>query len=362
MSSFNVGNIGSSNASGDFGNFATFFSGQVYEAWRNQPVLANVNSPVIHRRPMYRKGVTYVERQFADLPDAVKSYLGGLPLLGQAMSYDNVSFTRDPGLIVEHQVVAIQDEATADWDLFSRAARAQVRKVRMEFDRRCFVTACLAGRAAAKVSTLTGLNIHQGGNRVTRGGGATDATAVATAYPVSATGAANYRYDLQQLGYTMDTKAIPSEMRLLWHTPYMQQVLMQDRTANLFDKDFIEWGVTGGDVQRRQVTMVDGFKVIEPRVNTSTNQGSMPDQNFTDGPTAYQADFTPSTSTGSPVALVLSPGQDGDAAISIGSWLDLTPFFVWIPQNMCWLFGCYMLGSVGQFNPSCAGTIEVINS
>lgn len=353
---FNAIPAGQSNTSAT-GNFAIAYEAKVYETWRNQPALAAVNSPVIHRKNMTKQGITYQETQFAELPDPIKSYLGGTDIAGQGFAFDNVTFTRDTGYIMEAQVVTKQDMATAHFEMFQRFARSQTRKVKMALDQNLFITACLAARQAAKNSTATGLNFNAGGNRVTQ-----IAASVTAAFPLSATGAANYRGRIRELGRAMDEDAIPSENRWGWHTPYMNEVLSFDNTGQVFSKDYIDMGVTGGDVMRREVRIVDGFKIVGERVNTTTNQGSMPDQNITTGESRYQANFTPQASVGTPVFLSLVEGPDGDAAVSMGEWEGITPFFVYIPQSFCWLIGVAVLAGIGIFNPTCAGTVEVASS
>jgi hypothetical protein len=226
----------------------------------------------------------------------------------------------------------------------------------MELDLRLFVTLALAARATAKNSTSTGLNFHNGGNRVFQ-----VAATVAAAFPISATGAATFRARLGELGRAMDEDAIPRDNRFGFLTPYMNEVLRQDATAQVFERGFIE-GDTGGNVHRRSFRVVDGFKIMDP-VNTTTNQGSMPDQNITDNITKYNANFTPQASNGTPVFIAGCEGPTGDAAVAMGEWTGVTPFMVDIPQSFCKLFGVYALAGLGQStNPACAGSIEVASS
>jgi len=241
--------------------------------------------------------------------------------------------------------------------MFSRLARSQTRKVKMEIDRRMFTTGCLAARTAAKTHTSTGLNVHAGGNRVTQ-----VAATVAAAFPRSAVGAANYRARLRELALAMDEDSIPAENRWGWHTPYMNDVLAFDNTGQVHSRDFIEFGVTGGDVMRREVKIVDGFKIVNERVNTTSAGGSMPNENIVTGPSRYQANFTVQASVGTPVFMTLCEGPDGDAAISMGEWENVFPFFHYVETAFCWLVGVAYLGGIGIFNPTCAGTVEVASS
>lgn len=353
---FNPGDPGGAN-SGTTANFATVFQAKVFETWRNQPILAGMDTPVVHRKSMTNQGITYQETQFADLPDPIKEYIGGNDILGQSFAFDNVTFTRDTGYVMEAQVIKREDMKTAHFEMFQRLARSQTRKVKMEIDRRMFITSCLAARTAAKTHTATSLNVHAGGNRVTQ-----VAATVAAAFPRSPVGAANLRSKLRELGVAMDEDNIPPDMRLGWMTPYLNDVLMFDNTGQVFSREFVEFGVDGGQVMKREVTIVDGFKIMNNRVNTTTNGGSMPDQNFVDGPSRYQANFTVQASVGTPVFMTLCEGPDGDAAISMGEWEGVFPFFTYIEQAFCWLVGVAYLGGIGIFNPTCAGTIEVASS
>lgn len=352
---FNTVDVGLSNTAA-LDNFAVEFESVVHETWRNMPALAQMSLPAIYHKPMANRGASFQMMQFGDLPDALKAYVGGNDLLGQNFAFDHVTITRD-NYIIACQALKYDDLVTENFDAIAPMARAQTRKVTMELDLRFFITLALAGRAAAKNSVATGLNFHNGGNRVTQ-----VAASVAAAFPLNATGAANYRERIRTLGRSMDEDAIPRENRLAFHTPYMAEVLAFDATGQVFSSDFMEMGTTGGDVHRRRYYLVDGFKLFEP-VNTTTNLGSMPDQNITAEPSKFNANFTPQAGTGTPVFIAFADGPSGEAAVAVGEWTGVTPFMVDIPQNFCKLFGVYALAGIGQgTNPSCAGTIEVATS
>jgi hypothetical protein len=326
------------------------YSGVFTEAWRAHAKLFTSDVPVIHRKTM-AMGKSYQVLAFAEMPEPEQEYTPGIELLGQNYAVDEYVITRDK-YVIEHNWVPRDAMRTDHFEILPRIAKTHARKIPMTIDRRLFITSALAARAAAK--TKNGLNVNFGGNRVTRTGGS-----LASAYPKSATGAANFRADLRNLGQLMDEDNIPPDDRWLWITPYMAHVLSYDNSGQVFSRDYIET-TDGNNVMRREVRIIDGFKVIDERVNTTTNNGSMPDQNITTGPTKYQADFSVQSATGSPVALALCQGPEGDAAVSMGTWETVQNFVQYYPDKLSWLVASFILCGIGQMSPQCAGSIEVI--
>lgn len=325
------------------------YSGVFNETFRNVPKLFKRGLPVVHEK-LAVGSKSYQNLMMADTPDAEGEYDPGNKLMGQDYAVDESVVTRDKYIIAHHWIK--RDEMrTAHFDILPRLAKADARKVGMEGDRRLFVTGALAARAASV--SKNSLNVHNGGNRVTRTGGT-----VAAAYPRSATGAANFRADLRQLARQLDEDNVPAEGRMLWTTPYMLEVLLYDTTNTLFSKDFVSEQI-GNIITKREVRVVEGFKLMDT-VNTTTNSGSMPDSNITTGPTKFQADFSVGASNGTPVALVLCETADGGAPISMGTWEAIENVVHYDPTRMAWFVASFILTGIGQMNPWGAGSIEVI--
>jgi len=325
------------------------YSGVFNEAWRNQPKLYTAEQPVIHKRSA-AGSKSYQFLKFAETPNADESYRPGGDLAGQAFAVDEGTNSVDDGYVIAHHRLPRDHTVVSHFEVWAQLARADARQVGMVLDRRLFTTACLAARAPA--TTKNGLTVDSGGNRVTRSGGS-----VAAAYPRSATGAANFRADLRQLARLMDEDNVPPETRWLWYTPYMNEVLLYDNTAQVFSRDY---ATNGNDISTRTVRVIEGFKVVDERVNTRTNGGSFPDSNIVTGPARYQGDFSIGASTGTPVALALCQGPDGGAAVTMGNWEDVQNIVHYDPETLSWFMASFVLGGISQMNPYCAGSVEVI--
>jgi len=331
------------------------YSGVFMDAYRNQPKLWTRPSPGIHRQVSASGSKSYQWLKFADTPNADEDYHPGEELLGQGFAVDEGTNTVDSGYIVAHHKIPRYDMQVGHFEIMTRLAMADARQIGMVGDRRTFATCALAARQTSAI-TKNGLTVDTGGNRVTR----TDAGGVTAAYPLSSTGATNFRNDLRALAYAMDIDNIPRESRELWITPYMEQVLLYDNSMQLFSKDF-QFDGMGNRVNERQVRLIEGFKLVET-VNTVSDGGSFPNTNVTTGPTRYQGNFTPQAGNGTPVALVLSGGSDGTGAISIGTWDNVANNVLYVPQEMCYFVHSGILSGISAMNFSCAGSIEVIAS
>lgn len=340
------------------------YSGKFNEAYRNVPKLFNTSLPVIHRKTMTNMGGSYQFLQLAETPDAEEEFDPGNQAAGQNYAVNEGSVTRDKYILAHHWIPR-DAMRTSHFDILSRLGRADARQVGMTGDRRLFITAALAARAAAV--TKNGLSVHNGGNRVTRSGGS-----VSAAYPLSPIGAANFRADLRRLARNMDEDNIPEGGRYLWITPYMREVLQYDSGyhlataanqivgqggSSLFSKEFN--GTDGNSANLRQFRDIEGFKLVD-YVNTTSNNGSMPDENITTGPAKYRADFTVGASNGTPVALALCETAEGGAPVSMGTWEAVQNVVHYDPTRMAWFVGSFVLAGIGQMDPWGAGSIEVI--
>lgn len=330
------------------------YSGVFMDAYRNQPKLWTRPTPGIHRNVSASGSKSYQWLKFAETPNADEDYHPGEELLGQGFAVDEGTNSVDSGYIVAHHKIPRYDMQVGHFEIMTRLAQADARQIGMTGDRRMFITAALAARQTSAI-TKNGLTVDTGGNRVTR-----TAADVATAYPLSSTGATNFRADLRALAYAMDIDNIPRENRELWITPYMEQVLLYDNSMQLFSKDF-QFDGMGNKINERQVRLIEGFKLVE-NVNTMTDGGSFPSGNITTGPSRYQGNFNPAAGNGAPVAIVLAGGADGTGAISVGTWDQVANNVIYVPQQMCYFVQSAILSGIAPMNYSCVGSIEVTTS
>ena len=137
----------------------------------------------------------------------------------------------------------------------------------------------------------------------------------------------------------------------------MRQVIQYDNTAQVFSEDYIDGE---NKQQKRQITLLEGYKIVG-FPNISSQGGPFPNENFTsESLSKYNGNFTIGATTGTPVALALSGGADGSAAIGLLTFESVQNFFIYQQAKLGWLMGSYVLCGAGKLNPWCAGSIEVI--
>jgi len=332
------------------------FSGEFGDAWRNMAVLYKSPTPAIHRKSMSGVGArSYQMLLRAAMGRPELEYTPGVKLLGQPFGADEAINYVDK-YIVAHAKIPRDEMKVAHFDVIPDNAREFARVIGLEADRRIFTKSCLAARATASNKTVQGssLNVHNGGNRVTRTGGSLTA-----AYPYSSTGAANFRADLRTLALQMDQDKIPRGNRPMYVRPEMINVLLYDTTAQVFSRDYVD--AATNQIQKRMVREVEGFQIqIDDLVNPTSSGGSLPDENILTGPTRYQADFSIGASNGTPVAVALCPGPAGGAGVTVGTWDEVANVITYIEDEMCWFMMSALLMGVDQMYPYCVGSIEVI--
>lgn len=327
------------------------YSGLFHEAWRQAVYLWDDQSGVIERKTV-DAGKSWQFLQFADVPDA-EEFNPGDEMLGQAYAMTEATLTADVYLVA-HKYVGRDQMKISHVDIIPKLSKGNSRKIAQNYDKRMFSIGFQAARAAAV--TKNGLTVHNGGNRVTRSGTA----AVATAYPASATGAANFRADLRSLAQKMDEDSIPQDNRKLWMTPYMRTVLLYDTTAQVFSSDYVQGDAAGNNIATREVKKVEGFTIID-FPNTATNGGPFHDANVTTyTQSKYNANFSIGASNGTPVALALVSGPEGQAAIGVVTFESVQHIVKYFDEKMSWLVASFVLMGASQLEPYCAGSVEVI--
>jgi len=331
------------------------YTGNMANPWRSGTFLWDQSSGVIERHSE-PDGKEFQYLLWADLP-APLDYDPGDEIMGQNFAIDEVNITPDKYLIEAHRVPRDKMRLSHFREqVAGNLGRLHGNRLARQYDYRAFTLAGLGARQAAV--TKDGLPVHSGGTRVTRTGGS-----VSAAYPRSATGAANFRADLRELGREMDEKNIPRTNRWITYLPQILDVLLFDTTGTLFGKDFID-SFDGNKVIRREVQTIDGFKVLKDRrgalPNAATNNGPFPDSNISSGLSKYQADFSIGASTGQPVAMAFCTDDMEQAPLAVIEFEPMGHHVQYIPERMEWLFLSWLYVGGGVTHPYGLGSIEVI--
>jgi hypothetical protein len=339
------------------------FWGEVFDTFQPTTVLWNtVNppeagtegeqfAPQIVQSQTIQSGKSWQFILTADDVDP-ETHTPGTELLGQDYAFDEGSVTID-GILVMHKDVPIDQLQHAHYDPILALARNHGRKLARNFDRRGFSIAAKAALGAAR--TKNGLTVHNGGNTVERIG-----ADLAGAYPVSATGAKNFRDDVDQLAQLMDEDDVPEEGRYLIYDPYIRRVLQQDLTV--FDARYNP--PAGNDFASRRIGMMGSFTVLRP-------SNHIPSTNLTASslggnlPAKYQQDWTyDGGDDGRPAAIALCGGDEGQAALGYvaASMNELSPIYSTMivdeRRNTIFIKSQMMVGWDQLYTP-CAGMIYV---
>lgn len=295
--------------------------------------------------------------QFVQIADSIdpEYHTPGVELLGQNYAFDEGNITID-GILVSHRDIPIDQIQQAHWEVVEPIARGMGRSLARDFDRKLFVIGCKAALEAAKTKVVGSdtFTLHNGGNVVERVGA--DQTG---AYPVSQTGARNFRDDLEHLAQLLDDDNVPEMGRYLVYTNYIHRVLQQDTT--IFDEQFTRGN--SNSLNNRVIGKIAGFNLLG-RTN------NLPSTNITAStwgggvPSKYQGDFRYNGTLTRPVALALCGAEEGQAGIGFvaASNDKLGPIYAVrehdTRRNTEFLKAQMMVGADKLF-PPCAGAITV---
>lgn len=312
----------------------------------------------IYRKRPQNGGKSFQYLMGGEVPEP-EDYNPGEDLLGQAWAIDEGEIISD-GFVMCHQWIGLdrmQDSHMAANVMPFLGERHRNRLERL-YDKRAFIMAALTGRDTSAV-TKAGLNIHQGATRVTRTGETLASSDMTTAYPLSATGAANLRADIKSLGLALDRKDIaPGYMnRSLVLDYYLKTVLTYDATAQVFSKEY----VTTNDQQKHQVDVLENFTILGYANGTSRN-GPLPNENIITGPTRYQGNFTAGASNGIPGVFAFCRSSSGDYGLGLVEFTPVTHFVKYFEERLSWLVMSYMRCGVNKMHKWCIGTIEATNT
>lgn len=326
--------------SGDFGLSLKQYWGSCTEAFRDEALLFDSSLNVIDR--VSKTGTnSYQFLMLSDLPNA-EEHTPGDELLGQQFEVQDGTITVDT-ILVSHADVPLDQMLQSHFDITGKLGPKQGRRLARDYDQRLFHLAINTARSAAV--SKNGLTIHNGGNRVTN-----SAVTVATRYPVSSTGAQNFRADVAQLAQLMDEDFVPESGRYLMITPYIRRVLGMDTT--IFD---IRYGQNDSEnnLNKRVIGELEGFKVIVAK-------GRIPSTNVTSyTQSKYNGNFLV-TGTGEPVAMALCGAMDGQAAMGVVTLQGIRTVAQVDERRNTVFMKSQMLIGAGSLHPWCAGTIEVV--
>lgn len=328
-------------STGDFGLSLKQYWGGVAEAFRDSSVIFNGGPEVIASKTI-TQGKTHQFMMMADTPEP-ENHTPGDELLGQQYEVQDGTITVDD-ILVAHHDIPLDQFLLSHFDIVGPLAVKDGQRLARTYDQRAFNLAINAARSTAV--TKNGLSVHNGGNRVER-----VANTAALAYPVSSTGAQNFRADAAELAQLMDEDFVPEEGRYLFITPYIRRVLGMDST--IFDRDFTR--EPSNSLNTRAIGELEGFMVVVakgriPTTNVTSHAGVL---------TKYNGDFRVAGATGEPVALALCGAQQGSAAIGVARVMGPQSKMVPDDRRNTMFIKSQMLVGLGQLHPWCAGVIEV---
>lgn len=323
------------------------YSGSFVNAPRSGIFLYDEGQYVYKKSPASGKSFQFLMMSDVSEPD---NYDPGADLLGQVYGVEEGTIESDKFLVCHHWVGRDQMQHS-HVDILSRLATAHKSRIDRLVDKRVFIQAAYGARQTTAV-TKNGMNIHNGGNRVTRTGGT-----FASAYPSSNTGAANFRADLKSLSLAADIDNIAPETmnRNLFMVPDIRNVLGYDTTNQVFSNDFNQ----SNDQQNVRIQEIERFSV-RGFPNWSSNNGPMPNENFTSGPTAYQYNFTAQAADGFPVALAMFRGMEGEYGVGMVEFDGLHHTVKYFDERLSWLVMSYCRLGIRVMHPWCLGSVEVI--
>lgn len=328
--------------------FLKQYTGSFVSAPRSGVFLFNgvAEQYIFKKRPGSGKSWQFL--MMSEVPDA-EEFEPGDDLLGQVFAVEEGTIVSDK-YIVCHKWIGKDKMDQSHFEILPQLAQRHRSRIERLYDRRAMITAALGARSAAV--TKSGLNIHNGGNRVTRSG-----STFATAYPLNATGAANLRADLRSLSLALDRDNIAPgpQNRAILLEPYLRSVLTFDATGQVFSRDY----VTTSDQMRHEVEVLERFTVLG-YPNSTSNNGPLPDQNITDGPVKYQGNFSAQASDGLVGVLAFCRSMDGEFGLGSVEFESLRHVVLYFPERLAWLVMTYMRSGMDRMHPWCLGDVEVI--
>jgi hypothetical protein len=323
------------------------YSGSFVKAPRSGIFLYDKGDYIFKKSPASGKSWQFL--MGGDVPDP-DNYTPGTDLLGQVWGLEENTIETDQYMVC-HKWIGKDQMQHSHVDVLSFLGTAHKSRIERTIDRRVFIKAAQGARQTTAV-TKNGVNIHNGGNRVTRTGGS-----VVAAYPDSATGASNFRADLRSLGLAMDIDNIAPETRnrKIFFTPEMRYKLAFDNTAQVFSRDYNN----RNDVQNLRIEEVERFE-IAGHPNFTSNNGPIPNENINTGPSTYYGNFTAQAADGIPVAIAIARGMEGEYGVGMVEFEGLHHTVKYFEERLSWLVMTYIRTGIRVMHPWCLGSVEVI--
>lgn len=287
-------------------------SAMVPEAYRTKSLFANPSNPHLVWKNE-TSGITsrFVRKAWTPRPD---NYTPGAGVVGQAFGFNQYNIQLDSQPILGSVFVPKHLKRISDFEVVKPNLQGLVDENVRETDRRAFLMLHKASRQSTAATDSNGvLTMHNGANRLT----VQDATGVATAFPTSSTGAANFRRKVAALRKMARDDDLPDEGSDLYITTYIAQVLSEE--PSIYDVQFSQ-GQNPNNLVRASVGMMEGFNVF---VVPGTDRMRSANINSTTGtsgfPTKYHGNYSygDKASAGEPVALACFRGPEGTGAIGL---------------------------------------------
>lgn len=319
--------------------------------------------PFIDRRNL-RGSKAFQFYMMSDTPAAQKEYQSGDTLDGDDYALGTGTVNVDE-IIAKAGTIGERDQLISHIDMAKYIGMENGRKVALELDYRILNQLAICARQSAITDSGTGLTIAPAGTgiRVQRAGGsATIATALATAYPLSATGAANLASDLITAAYNADVAQWPMDARWMILDAYLLQVMQFDSSGKWFSKDYQE---TNSILNRNVRLLPGGWKVYAFETRTAQG-GLMPDTNQTGYAisTKFNQNFLPGASNGYPCAIGFCAAGEDQAAVGFGTWQAPTTrvYGPEVTQNHTTKLETYCLTGIEKMRHYSATSIEVTSN
>jgi len=238
----------------------------------------------------------------------------------------------DDKQVMSHRYFDEVQEFISHYDIRSIAATEHGQAVAKTIDGR--LANCIA-LGARESDRGTGDDLFPGGHRVQAG----TSGAVTVAYPISLAGSLALQEDFEEIGRGMDDDDVPEVGRVAFVTPYLRDVLLQDKT--LVSADF-----------QNSNTMLMQKLVLCKRFRIEVTN-CMPSELIDTGPSAYQGDFT--------LTAALCIGHsDAFGQVLFGG--GVRPISVeWITRVQSWIQGAKILQGAKWLRPEACGEIYLDN-
>jgi len=237
---------------------------------------------------------------------------------------------------VSHAWITELDEFISHFERRQDVAREAAQSLAERMDELAFRCIALGARTAARGPS----NEFPSGVTLASPRVGADLAAV---YPVSTAGSTALQDDLGEIAQGMDERDVPQEGRVAFICPYLQRVLLQDKT--LVSRDYVDPNTN--QLVTRVVSRVQGFEIV---VSNIVRQGRL---NVTSDFTQYNGDFRYT-------AAVCLGDRTGVGQVTFGGIRPFGP--TWVEDHLSWLIGARMLQGMKWIRPEACGEITYSTS